>query len=184
MNALRAGVLVVAAALVAGDWLMSRMMLHMFVQLPLLFAGGVLLALPRETPWARWNVPVLPAAVFVTGLVMTWMIPRALDGAIEYPAVNAAKVMSLLLAGAAGVRAWARASALVRTFVAGNSVWMMASVGMLYRDAPARLCTSYARSEQQQVGIALISLTVLATALGLWRLSTRRATGPTTGPLA
>lgn len=184
MNALRAGVLVVAAALVAGDWLMSRMMLHMFVQLPLLFAGGVLLALAREKSWGRWNVPVLPAAVFVTGVAMTWMIPRALDGAIESPAVNAAKVISLLLAGAVGARAWASASTLVRTFVAGNSVWMMASVGMLYLDAPARLCTSYARSEQQQVGIALISLTVLATALGLWRLSARRTIERSRGRLA
>lgn len=176
MTTRRVGVLVIAAAVGGGGWLMSRMMLHMFVQLPMLVTGGVLLALPRKAPTPPWHVPVLPAAVFVTGIVMTWMMPRALDGAVEQAVVNAAKVISLVLAGAVGGRAWTRASALVRTFVAGNSLWMMATVGMFYLDAPARLCTSYARSEQQQVGIALIAITVLATALGLWHLSTRRPT--------
>lgn len=176
MTTRRVGLLVIAVAVAGGGWLMSGMMLHMFVQLPLLVAGGVLLAGQRHAPAARWHVPLLPAAVFVTGMVMTWMIPRALDAAVEHDAVNAAKVLSLVLAGAVGGRAWTRASALVRTFVAGNSIWMMATVGMFYLDAPARLCTSYARSEQQQVGIALIAITVLATALGFWHLSTRRPT--------
>jgi hypothetical protein len=49
---------------------------------------------------------------------------------------------------------------------------------MLFLDAPARLCTSYARGEQQQVGIALITVTILGTAAGLWRLSQSCAIAP------
>lgn len=171
-NALTAP-MVLVAALVCGDWLMSSMMLHMFVQLPLLFAGGVLTTTmyPRRQP-TGW-VPVIPAFVFATGILSTWMIPRALDAAVEQSAINVLKVMSLVIAGRVAARAWQQSSPIVRTFVAGNTVWMSATAGMLYLDAPARLCTSYGRGEQQQVGIALITATVLGIALGLWRLSRR-----------
>jgi hypothetical protein len=88
------------------------------------------------------------------------------------------KVILLVIAGRLAARAWQQASTIVRTFVPGNTVWMSAAAGMLFLDAPARLCTSYARGEQQQVGIALITVTILGTAAGLWRLSQSCAIAP------
>jgi hypothetical protein len=173
-NALTAP-MVLVAALICGDWLMSSMMLHMFVQLPLLFAGGVLTTIMYARPQKPTWVPIIPAFVFATGIVTTWMIPRALDAAVEQSVINTIKVISLVIAGRLAARAWQQASTIVRTFVAGNTVWMSATAGMLFLDAPARLCTSYGRGEQQQVGIALIAATILGTALGVWRLSSRSA---------
>ena len=52
-------------------------------------------------------------------------------------------------------------------FVAGNLAWMMASAGMLYIDAPERLCVNYLQGDQRQTGIALV---LVAIALGVMAL--------------
>ncbi len=166
--------LLVLVAVLARVPLERSMMLHMLVQLPLLFVAGVLMA---RTGAGGARVHPIAAFVFATGVWTAWMIPRALDAAVEQPGVDALKAGSLVLAGLLASQAWHRSSAVVRTFVAGNSAWMMATIGVLYLDTPARLCTSYGRGEQQQTGIALVALTVLAVVLGWWRL-TRTAPAP------
>lgn len=173
MNAV--AMLLLLIAVFARVPLERSMMLHMLVQLPMLFVAGGLMA--REGAGTARVHPVA-AFVFATGMWTTWMIPRALDAAVEQPGVDALKAVSLVLAGLLAGRAWRRSSAVVRTFVAGNSAWMMATIGVLYLDTPARLCTSYGRGEQQQTGIALVALTVLTVALGWWHL-TRAAPAPT-----
>jgi hypothetical protein len=164
---------------------MSRMTLHMLVQLPIIMTAGVLVGLSSGTAKARVAImlqraalasPRVVAALWlcITGVTAAWMVPRALDAAVESGVVNALKIGSLLAIGWLAVHAWRHASWVARTFVAGNSLWMMATIGMWYLDAPNRLCTSYARSDQQQVGITLIGITVLAVVAGGWWLLTRR----------
>jgi hypothetical protein len=159
-----AALLLLTMALVPHAWLEARMMTHMFVQLPLLIAVGVLLG--ERTRVSRLpaldTTTTVAAFVFVIGIVTTWMIPRALDAAVEQLPVNAGKVLSLVLAGAVGRVAWSHAAWPVRTFVFGNTAWMTASAGLLFLETPARLCTSYGRGEQQQAGVALMAVTVIA----------------------
>lgn len=163
--------LILGGALGGAPWLESRMMLHMFVQLPLLLCGGVLFTMSLHTstedrpdwPLARVGGTLL----FVTGVVSTWMIPRALDAAVEHLAVDAAKAVTLVLAGFLGFEAWQRASTVVRLFVFGNTIWMTAVAGMLFLDTNERLCTTYGAGEQKQAGIALIAVAILAVLLTL-----------------
>lgn len=159
-----ASLLLLAVALVPHAWLEARMMTHMFVQLPLLITVGVLLGeRARTARLPALDTPTTVAAfVLVTGIVSTWMIPRALDAAVEQGLVNAGKVLSLVLAGAMGRVAWGQATWPVRTFVFGNTAWMTASAGLVFLDTPARLCTSYGQGEQRQAGVALIVVTVMA----------------------
>ena len=44
----------------------------------------------------------------------------------------------------------------VLLFFAGNLAWMMGTAGMLYLDAPVRLCVNYLQDDQQHTGTALI----------------------------
>jgi hypothetical protein len=182
-NRIVASVLVIVGVM-TNDWLVSRMMLHMFLQLPLFVAAGVLAGhSTRNEPPNASRPPVLAMFVCVTGILTAWMIPRALDAAVDIPIVNAAKLLSLVAAGWLAVRAWRVATTLARTFVAGNTIWMTATVGMLYLDAPIRLCTSYRRGEQQHVGIALITITVLAAAAASWQvLRTQRTMAVSPAP--
>lgn len=159
--------LVLTAALLPHPWLEARMMTHMFVQLPLLIAAGVVIGeqLPRALRLPHSTAVTVAAFLFVTGVVTTWMVPRALDAAVEHPLVNTAKMLSLVAAGAVGRQAWRQASPVLRTFACGNTAWMMASAGLVFLEAPARLCTSYGQAEQRQAGIALITLTIMAALL-------------------
>jgi cytochrome c oxidase assembly factor CtaG len=155
----------------------ATMQRHMLVQLPVLFAIGMLLAssvVPSIAARGRrgtsvshvreWNAQGIAGLVLAGGVVMTWMVPRALDAAVESVFVDALKMASLVLAGVIAWHSWRAASALVRTFVVGNAAWMMATFGMLLLDAPIRLCANYGASDQRVTGIAMIILTVAAVA--------------------
>jgi hypothetical protein len=167
-------IVLVAIATLARTPLEARMASHMFVQLPMLLVAGVLLVKPRLGDAVATDLLAAVAGlVLASGIVTTWMIPRALDLAVEHPLVDAAKAGSLLLAGATGAWAWHRAPAMLRVFALGNVAWMTATTGLLYLEAPVRVCTSYGRDDQRQTGIALVVFTVLAGAVGLRRLPER-----------
>ncbi len=61
-------------------------------------------------------------------------------------------------------------------FLAGNLGWMTASAGMLYIDAPVRLCVNYLQDDQRQTGIALVLLALALGTVGLRRVMSRAAT--------
>jgi hypothetical protein len=170
----------------------ATMQRQMLLQLPLLFAAGLLLGAsiaPRDTTRSReessaswlgaWNVQGIAGLLLVSGVVMTWMVPRALDAAVESVVVDVVKASSLVAAGAIAWLSWRAASALVRTFVVGNVAWMMATFGMLLLDTPARLCANYGASDQRVTGISMIILTVaavVATAVRALYFPQRRST--------
>jgi hypothetical protein len=164
---------IVLLVAVTRDVLEATMQRHMLVQLPVLFAAGVVFAQSlasrdQRDSWEprtrSWNVHGIAGLVLATGVVMTWMVPRALDAAVESVGVDGLKVLSLVLAGTVSWYSWRAAPAMVRTFVVGNVAWMTATVGMLLLDAPTRLCANYGASDQRVTGIAMIILTVAAIA--------------------
>ncbi len=168
----------------------ARMSLHMLVEFPLLLAAGWAmqhLCLRRPaTQWLARGLVLLDwrgwtGAALASIVTAAWMLPTLLDMALLDPVVAAAKYASWWIAG------WVLAGSLRRMdpellmFLAGNVAWMMASAGMLYIDAPARLCVNYLQDDQRQTGIALVLLALVLGALALRQLLRPDAAQPTDG---
>ncbi len=148
----------------------ARMLLHMLIEFPLLLAAGwamqhLCLRRPAMRRLARGLVLIdwrgWTGAALTSVVTAAWMLPTLLDMALLDPLVAAAKYASWWIAG------WVLAGSLRRMdpelllFLVGNIAWMMASAGMLYLDAPARLCVNYLHDDQRQTGIGLVILAVV-----------------------
>ncbi|RQR53868.1 hypothetical protein DIE21_08920 [Burkholderia sp. Bp9140] len=147
----------------------SGMTLQMLTQFPLLMASGfaaTALVSRRHAGSHAMDalmrlglVPLLSTSL----CLMFWMVPLALDLARLHADVNAAKYGSLLVAGAALQQGLKRAPAAVLVFFAGNLVWMLATVGMLFYDAETRLCASFLLDDQRLAGIGLVGCAIAIT---------------------
>lgn len=162
----------------------ATMWRHMVVQLPLLVVCGVLLRPwlrlpPRAAQWDAQGLATFTAAVFATTY---WMIPRALEQALDEPFANLLKFASLVLLGALLPGAMRRAHVVVQLFFVANICAMMAIAGMLYRELPQRLCNAYLLGDQDITGSSLVGLALL---LGVaWCIvNARHFSDPPDGPL-
>ncbi|MYN14619.1 hypothetical protein GSY71_15880 [Pusillimonas sp. TS35] len=120
----------------------------------------------------RFNAYGIPGLLFFSLVGAYWMIPRALDGAALAWPLAVAKYVSLLAAGYILHDSLRRANMVIQLFFLGNFCWMLAVVGMLYRDNPQRLCNVYLLGDQVIAGTGLLLL-----ALGLplaWAWAWRR----------
>jgi hypothetical protein len=154
------------AATPVRDVLVARMSLHMLVQVPLLLLAGWLLrgrATTRSVD-APFDPAGAPGLLLGTAVLTAWMIPRALDLAVTSSSVAWLQSVTLVVTGALMRGAWARAGALGQAFFVGNLTWMAAVAGLLLRDAPVRLCTTYLERDQYYAGTGLL---LLATACGV-----------------
>jgi len=159
-----------ALALACVSWplrgvLEAGMATHMLVQFPLLLLAGALLWDPcswhdesrsRSGGGSAWNRLGIAGLAFVACVLAVTMIPRLLDLALLDARVEAAKIVALLVAGAALRASWSRAGLVVQGFFLGNVLPMTAVVGTLYQDAPDRLCNGYRLDEQVLVGTLLV----------------------------
>ena len=160
----------------------SRMSLHMLAEFPVLFiAGGsasrLCLRRVRARRWLRgqrgfdWHG--WTGATLTSGVALVWMLPSALDASLIWPNVVAAKFASWWLAGWLLADGWRRMDTEVRLFFVGNLVWMLATVGLLYVDAPVRLCANYLQDDQRRTGVGLVlyalALVALVAAAGIRR---------------
>lgn len=146
------------------NWLEADMARHMLLQFPLLLLAGTQLglALPAgaRRRMLRWNAHGLSGLALFVVVTGVWMIPRALDMVLLSTAMEAAKFVSLLAAGAALSISWRAATPVVQAFFLGNWAWMSAFVGLLYQDNPARLCNFYLVDQQVFAGRGLVALAV------------------------
>ncbi len=138
----------------------ASMSLHMLVQYPALLLAGALLAAAvpaglrrRLLAWNAMGISGLTACALIAAVLM---IPRVLDLALTDWRAESAKVVALLLAGAVLRPSWRAAGLVVQGFFLGNVLPMTVVVGMLYQDAPLRLCNAYRLDDQQQLGFALV----------------------------
>lgn len=146
-----------------GSWLKSSMLTHMLIQIPALVACGHAAGRCLRRRWThaarqshlyRW--PLLLCAAFT---LMTWMLPRLLDLAVESPAVDGAKLLSLtLLAGLPLGLAWSCFGPVVRALVHVEALASLWRLGWLYVDSPARLCTQYGLDDQYRLGLWMLGL--------------------------
>lgn len=175
-----AGLLLCAAAMPGlRPWLEADMARHMLLQFPLVIASGFwmagLLPMRMQSVVARFNVAGISGLVLALLVASLWMVPRALDEAVRAWPVEAAKIASLWLAGAALQLSWKRAGPVVQLFFLGNWAWMTATIGMVYMESPLRLCNVYLVDDQRTTGMGLMAAALLLPLLWLcqpklWRL--------------
>lgn len=157
-----AGLALLVLALTARPLLERDMVMHMLVQIPALLLAGVAIgtAVPHCAPLSRWNEAGVPA-LFAASLILTfWMIPIAIDHAVEALGWDMAKAASIAFAGAIAAISWRIAPTVVQAFFVGNLVWMAIVVGQLYQDEGSRLCNAYLQSDQAVTGVALTGLAI------------------------
>ncbi|MBS0318705.1 MAG: hypothetical protein JSR49_16440 [Proteobacteria bacterium] len=167
MNApLRRGALaLLACALLAvpplRQLLEASMTLQMLVQIPLLAAAGWWLAgaLPRRAADAlgHWNAGGITGLVLASMTAMVWMVPRALDAAVDVPWVEIVKFASVpLLIGLPLGLSWPRMGFVVRGVFFMEFVATCFRLGWLYLASPDRLCSNYLLGDQQRLGRFLL----------------------------
>lgn len=149
----------------AREWLVSTMTGHMLGQIPLLLIAGALVAVPASVGrrGSAFNPGGAPGLLLSAAVLTTWMIPRALDLAVTSASVAHLESASVLISGALLRYSWRRAGPIGQAFFVGNLTWMAAVVGLLLRDAPVRVCTTYLVRDQFHAGTGLL---LLAAAVG------------------
>ncbi len=165
-----ASVLAIAALFAARRLLEERMTTQMLLQIPLLVGVGAALggAMPRRwrallEPWNRGGVS---GFVLATLTLTYWMLPRALDAAVDEPLVDLAKHVSLpLLAGLPIAASWPGAGFIVRGVVLLEFIATFFRLGWLYVVTPSRLCNNYLLDDQRRLGESLL---VIGVALSAW----------------
>ncbi|MFA9461289.1 hypothetical protein [Thiohalorhabdus methylotrophus] len=143
---------------------------HMAVQLPLLVAAGWWLGrVPgpvRADELAGFNRFGAPGVLLAAFTLAFWLLPRSLDAALQDPAWEAAKLLSVpLLAGVPLGRSWPRLPGLGRAALWANLLPMLGVMGWVYIQSPVRLCNSYLLDQQDLLGRVLLGIAAL---LGLY----------------
>lgn len=153
------------------DIIESRMSLHMLLEFPLLFALGWWLGrwMPQRT-LALLDAQGLLGATVASCVFAFWMIPAALDLALLSPVFAAGKYLSWIAAGV--LLSWGRQrlSPVVAAFFLGNAAWMLATAGLLYREAETQLCVNYLIDDQLIAGAGLLGWALVLFALAARRL--------------
>lgn len=120
----------------------------------------------------RWNALGLPGLLFLVSVQTVWMIPNALELAIAEPRVDAMRLATLFLAGAALRLSLVEAGLVMQLFFVGNAVTMTIFVGVLFQSLPDRLCNVFLVDDQARAGVGLVALGAVAG--GAWILQAWR----------
>ncbi len=148
---------------------------QMLVQLPLLAVAGWAVAQGIPTTFkrrlAQWDHVGISGLLLASLAGLLWMLPRAMDAAVEEPAVTLAKFISVpLLIGLPIALSWPRAGFVVRGIVLAEVMAMALRLGWLYLISPQRLCTNYLLGDQQRLGLSLIILGFTVLLIIAWQL--------------
>lgn len=170
------GIATIIVVALAHTWLEASMARHMIIQLPSLFIAGWLLC-GRKTPikfLSKFDAHGLTSFVFAISVASYWMIPRALELATKMLPYEAAKFVTITLAGGLIASALKRANQIIQIFFIGNFCAMTAIFGLLYQDQLEQLCNSYTVDDQSFAGTGLVI--IASTVPLLWCASQYRAT--------
>lgn len=153
----------------------STMTLQMLVQIPLLtlaggwFAQGMPGWLTRRL--APWNHRGISGLLLASLTAMVWMLPRAMDGALDVPWITLAKFLSVpLLIGAPIAQSWPLAGFVVRGVVLVELIATAIRLGWLYLISPVRLCSNYLLDDQQRLGETLLVVGFALVLVLAWKL--------------
>ncbi len=153
----------------------STMTLQLLAQIPLLALSGWWFA--QGTPeWldarlARWNYNGISGLLLASLASTVWMLPRAMDAALDDPQITLAKFLSVpLLIGLPVALSWPRAGFVVRGVVMLELIATTFRLGWLYLISPERLCSNYLLDDQQNLGKTLIMIGFAILLLLSWKL--------------
>ncbi|MFC4386919.1 hypothetical protein ACFOZ1_03750 [Gracilibacillus marinus] len=141
---------------ISREVLESYMVTHMFVQLPLLYAVGMLFPNRKEYKTRHiWS-----NIIFVLGLLSFWMVPRTLDDALVNTYTEILKFISLPLIGYLWKVSWRHLSEMTLAFIYTQLVSMCGLFAWLYLDTPIQICNNYLINEQKIVGAIYLVITI------------------------
>lgn len=137
----------------------QSMVWHMLVQMPLLvLAGWYAAAACAPAQSLRWNRFGLSGFMLAQCIFAYWMIPALVDRAVVLPSADAAKVVTLWLAGLALRLGYVQAPRLVQLFFIGYGLPMMAWLGLYLSSTDLRLCNAYSLESQIRAGWGMVGL--------------------------
>lgn len=153
----------------------STMSLQMLVQLPLLALAGWLIAREASGWLARrivpWNYRGVSGLLLASLTSMVWMLPLAMDAALDDPRVALAKFVSVpMMIGAAVALSWPRAGFVIRGVVVLELTATAFRLGWLYLISPVRLCSNYLLDDQQRLGVLLLAIGSAIVLALAWKL--------------
>lgn len=153
----------------------STMTFQMLVQIPLLALAGwwFTQGMPErfERHLAGWNHRGISGLLLASLSGIVWMLPLALDAALDDPRVALAKFLSVpLLIGAPIALSWPRAGFVVRGLVLLELIATAFRLGWLYLVSPVRLCSNYLLDDQQRLGYLLIGVGFVIVLIVGWRV--------------
>lgn len=135
----------------------QSMVWHMVVQMPMLIAGGWLLAGSSikglsTHRLAHWNQYGLTGFIAGQLIAAYWMLPVAIDRAVVLPQADALKLVSLFACGAILKASFERSPAVLQLFFVGYAVSMLIAAGVFLATADRRLCNAYSLDSQWSAG--------------------------------
>lgn len=153
----------------------AAMTFQMLIQIPLLAAAGwaVAQSLPAavDRRLAAWDRAGISGLLLASLTSLVWMLPRAMDTAVDEPWGALAKFLSVpLFIGAAVAISWPRAAFVVRAVVVLEVIAMALRLGWLYLVSPNRLCSNYLLADQQRLGRMLIAIGFAILLIVAWKL--------------
>jgi hypothetical protein len=170
---------VLGSALSVPPWrslIEQSMVWHMVVQMPMLVAGGWLLAgsgskglgMQRVADWNQYGLTGFIASQLI---VAYWMLPLAIDRAVVLPQADALKLVSLLACGSMLKASFDRSPAVLQLFFVGYAVSMLSSAGAFLATTDRRLCNAYSLDSQLNAGGGVMALGIALGTAWAWKLA-------------
>lgn len=161
----------------------ATMTAHMLLQMPLLGLSGWWMSAWLAPGFirlsARWNHRGIAGLILASLVALVWMVPRALDAALNVQWVTAAKFLSIpLLIGLPLAISWPSAGFVVRGLFLLETVATAFRLGWLFLAAPEQLCSNYLLGDQQQLGWMLLAAGAAMCLVLVSRLMWGRFDGP------
>lgn len=147
------------------SFLESHMLLHMHVQMPLLAFAGMLWTpfLQAKFPrfFSRWNEDGVPGIVLVSLVVTYWILPRAMDEAIQFSSVEVFKFISWpFFVGVAMKDSWKKLKGRQQLFSTLYFSFIYGVMGFVYIFAEEQLCNNYLIVEQRLLGWSFLAISL------------------------
>jgi hypothetical protein len=139
----------------------SVMVIHMHMQMPLLVIAGMLMThfFQQKFPsfFNKWNENGVPGILLFLIIFSYWLLPRAMDEALTFPAVEVFKFISLpFLAGVPLRDSWKKIRKGWKNTVFTITSVLFGLMAYLYIFSDSQLCNNYLIVEQITLGWAFL----------------------------